>query len=86
MSTPQTKPLLTWILRISGVLTLFTFLHFVAYHKIYVNTGAILRAAIEDQLLFARTEAYQTMPYSESTNEYNFCNLKTFNQDDTQGL
>jgi hypothetical protein len=82
-ATPKVLNFVKWSSLVSAV---YFLLHFIAYHRVYVNNGSILQEAIENQLLFARTEAYRTMPYSEVTGQYNFCNLKTFSTDDTQGL
>lgn len=86
LSNRSAKTFLTVTKWISLIYAIYAFFHFVAYHRIYVNKGHILQTAIESQLLFARSEAYRSLPYSAASDEYSFCNIKTFSQDDTQGL
>lgn len=78
MSSSSTKTVLVISKWITLFLTVITGLHFYAYHKIYVNKSEILQTAIEQQLLFMRTEAYRNLPYSDTNGGYGFCNKKTF--------
>jgi hypothetical protein len=75
MAHRSTKSLLTVTKWASLALTVFTFLHFFAYHRVYVNKSQILQSAIEDQILFTRSEGNRNLPYSETSGEYSFCNL-----------
>ena len=65
--------------------TVLVILNFVAYHKLYVNNSEHLTKAIEDQILFNRHADYQHLPYTHQ-DAYSFCNLKTFNRNDTEAI